>query len=78
MNRRGINAQPDDIIEINHPNGLTVLKVRVLTGKTGNIQVLAYTQPYTRLHVEPKQSELAKIIAKDPADTDEWPPRTAY
>lgn len=77
MQIRGLNISlSEDIVELRAPNGLTVLKVRVLKGRTGNLQVLAYPQPFTRLHIEPKQSELATIIRHDPADTDVWPPET--
>lgn len=75
MQIRGLNiALSEDIVEIRAPNGLTVLKVRVLEGRTGNLQVLAYPQPFARLHIEPKQSELATLLHHDPADTDVWPP----
>ena len=75
MQIRGLNiALSEDIVEIRAPSGLTVLKIRVLEGRTGNLQVLAYPQPFTRLHIEPKQSELANIIRRDPSDTDVWPP----
>lgn len=70
MTTRRIFAQPEDIIEIIAPSGASALKVRVLTGTRGNLQVLTYPQPGTRFHIEPRQADLPVILADDPTDTE--------
>jgi hypothetical protein len=70
MNNRRVYCQPEDIIEILEPTGLSALKVRILKGARGNTQVMVYSQPGCRLHVDLTQQERATALAEDLTDTD--------
>ena len=67
MKTRRIFAQPDEIIEIMAPDGQSVLKTRVLPGRTGHLQVFVHTQPSAIAHIDQPQTEIRRILDADPS-----------
>lgn len=70
MKNRRIFVQPDDIIELIEPTGLSALRVCIRQGDRKNTQVLAYSQPGCRLNVDVRQHELDSLFAIDPTPED--------
>ena len=70
MNNRRVYCQPEDIIEILEPTGLSAVKIRILKGVRGNTQVMVYSQPGCRLHVDLTQPALSVVLQEDLKDTD--------
>ena len=80
MQTRRIFIRPDEVLEIvlpPHPasnnDPQSVCKLRAFRGASGNAQVLAYSQPFARLHLDLSQSSLQELLRDDPSPTDQWP-----
>jgi hypothetical protein len=64
MKTRRVFTQ-DEVIELVDPLGNSVLKAHVTRGARGNLQVLVYSQPGARVHLDPPQSALPIILSED-------------
>jgi hypothetical protein len=72
MKLRRVTIHPDELVELITADGTPILRVRVLEGSQGNTQVLTYTQPGARLHVDLPQSLLPTLVDDDPTDSSYW------
>jgi len=62
MNTRRVFLQPDEILELVEPNGLSALKARVFTDKLGEVHVFIWPQPCVEAHFDLRQDEIDEVL----------------
>ena len=71
MNRR-VFLSENDVCEIVSPDGLSALKVRIVTGSKGNTHALVASQPFVRAHVDLPQHCVKRYLEDDPTAEENW------